>query len=239
VLIRRRAATGTIRNGDAKGVVEEGTKMKMRSFARRNGADSGKSKSTGTAFVTTLGVAALVTTALAAPAEATSYKVWDRVANCESSGNWHINTGNGFYGGVQFSSSTWAAYGGHKYASEANGATRMEQIEVARRVLQAQGPGAWPVCGPRAGLTRSSGHATSARLPSVAGAHHSARTVHKHKHTHKKSHKHTYVVHSGDTLSSIARKHHVHGGWRALYKANRSHLSNPNVLRVGQHLTLP
>jgi transglycosylase-like protein len=120
-----------------------------------------------------LGAAAVAATVAATPANAytPSYvAVWDRVASCESSGNWHINTGNGYYGGVQFSSSTWAAYHGHKYASQASSATKAEQIEVARRVLAAQGPGAWPVCGPRAGLTRSSGAATSAALPSSDGA---------------------------------------------------------------------
>jgi LysM repeat protein len=224
--------------------------MTSRFAAPEDGVESSStsaSRRTATVLVTTIGAAALATTALAAPANAAAkYAVWDRVANCESSGNWHINTGNGFYGGVQFSSSTWGAYGGHKYAGQANHATRIEQIEVARRVLDAQGPGAWPVCGPRAGLTRSSGHATSTRLPSHAGhtvqAHKATKKKHKAKHhVVKHAHKHhaTYTVHSGDTLSSIARKHHVHGGWHALYRANKSHIHNPNVLHVGQKLTLP
>ncbi|WP_067693351.1 transglycosylase family protein [Nocardia jejuensis] len=69
---------------------------------------------------------------------------WDAVAQCESGGNWSINTGNGYYGGLQFTPSTWAANGGT--GSPAN-ASREEQIRVAENVLATQGPGAWPVCG--------------------------------------------------------------------------------------------
>jgi resuscitation-promoting factor RpfA len=110
-----------------------------------------------TAVVAVLGATA-VATAVATPAHAISRStVWDRVARCESSGNWHINTGNGFYGGLQFTASTWAGFGGHRFAPQANRATRVQQIAVARRVLAVQGPRAWPVCGPRAGLTRRAG----------------------------------------------------------------------------------
>jgi LysM repeat protein len=196
------------------------------------------------ALTTALGAAAAATMTLAAPAEAApSNAVWDRVAKCESGNRWHINTGNGFYGGVQFSSSTWSAYHGRKYAHQANKASRVEQIEVARRVLKAQGPGAWPVCGPRAGLTKKSGRATSTALPKVAGkttpAKHKAKARKVRAAPAKKSRAHTYRVHSGDTLSKIARKYHIKGGWRALYRANHTHLSNPNRLKVGQRLTLP
>src|ERR1700727_917952 len=72
---------------------------------------------------------------------------WDRVAACESGGNWGINTGNGYHGGLQFSQGTWAAHGGGEFASSANQATRDQQIAVAERVLATQGRGAWPVCG--------------------------------------------------------------------------------------------
>ncbi len=85
--------------------------------------------------------------------------VWDKVAQCESGGNWSINTGNGYYGGLQFSRSTWTAFGGGQYATTANKATKAEQIAVAKRTLHTQGPGAWPVCGKRAGLTRANGGA--------------------------------------------------------------------------------
>ena len=72
---------------------------------------------------------------------------WDAVAQCESGGNWSINTGNGFYGGLQFTEQTWLAYGGGQYASSANQASQAQQIAVAQRVLAGQGIGAWPVCG--------------------------------------------------------------------------------------------
>ena len=85
--------------------------------------------------------------ALAAHAAAAPDSEWDRVASCESGGNWGINTGNGYHGGLQFSQGTWAAHGGGEYATSANQATRDQQIAVAERVLATQGRGAWPVCG--------------------------------------------------------------------------------------------
>ena len=176
----------------------------------------------------------------ASGAEASSNGVWDRVAHCESTNNWHINTGNGFYGGLQFSQSTWAGYHGGKYAPRADLATRLEQIEVARRVLAAQGPYAWPVCGPRAGLTRSSGHATSTALPNIAGQPTKAVHVHHAKRHHAAHHAgHRYRVRPGDSLSKIAAQLHVHGGWHALWKQNRHAVPNPNLLRVGQLLHVP
>ena len=72
---------------------------------------------------------------------------WDRVAGCESGGNWAINTGNGYHGGLQFSPSTWSGHGGGEYAPAAYQATKEEQIAVAERVLASQGKGAWPSCG--------------------------------------------------------------------------------------------
>ncbi len=72
---------------------------------------------------------------------------WAAIAACESGGNWSTNTGNGFYGGLQFSQGTWLAYGGGAYAPTASGASASQQIAVAQRVLAGQGIGAWPVCG--------------------------------------------------------------------------------------------
>ncbi|MFE6871346.1 transglycosylase family protein [Kitasatospora sp. NPDC057692] len=103
------------------------------------------------AAVAALPVAGLVT---ATSASAASVSTWDAVAQCESGGNWAINTGNGFYGGLQFTSSTWAAFGGTAYAPQANLATKAQQIAVAEKVLASQGPGAWPVCSVKAGLTK-------------------------------------------------------------------------------------
>ena len=78
--------------------------------------------------------------------------VWRRIAFCESNGRWHINTGNGYYGGLQFTQSTWLAYGGGAYAPRADLASRAAQVAVARRVVRGQGWGAWPVCSARAGV---------------------------------------------------------------------------------------
>ena len=92
--------------------------------------------------------------ALAGQAGAATDGEWDQVARCESGGNWAINTGNGYHGGLQFSSGTWASHGGGQYAPAANMATKEEQIAVAERVLASQGKGAWPVCGgPLSGST--------------------------------------------------------------------------------------
>jgi len=174
----------------------------------------------------------------AAPANAASISTWDRVANCESSGNWGINTGNGYYGGLQFSLSTWRAYGG---SGMPQNASKMEQIRIAEKVLAGQGWGAWPVCSIKA-------HASGG--PST----HSASVVHKSTtHKAKKAVKHsavrhhsavklsgkTYTVKSGDTLSKIATKKHVNGGWHRLFAANTSRVSNANLIFVGQILRLP
>ena len=85
--------------------------------------------------------------ALAGQAQAAPDSEWDQVARCESGGNWAINTGNGYQGGLQFSAGTWAAHGGTQYAPAANMATKDQQIAIAEHVLATQGRGAWPVCG--------------------------------------------------------------------------------------------
>ena len=77
---------------------------------------------------------------------------WDEVAACESGGDWSINTGNGYYGGLQFNSGTWRAYGGTKYASRADLATRAQQIDIAKKVQANQGWGAWPSCTSQLGI---------------------------------------------------------------------------------------
>jgi len=81
--------------------------------------------------------------------------VWDRLARCESSGNWAIDTGNGYYGGLQFDDSTWRAYGGTEFAPRADRATRAQQISVATRVRDDRGGyGSWPACARKLGLPR-------------------------------------------------------------------------------------
>jgi nucleoid-associated protein YgaU len=175
----------------------------------------------------------------AAPANAASISTWDRVAQCESSGNWSINTGNGYYGGLQFSLSTWRAYGGTGLPNEAS---KMTQINIAEKVLAGQGWGAWPVCSIKAGATggpstHSAGvvhESTTHKARKHAATHHAA----KHYAAVKLSGK-TYTVKSGDTLSKIALKKHVDGGWHRLFAANTSRVSNPNLIFVGQILRLP
>jgi len=187
--------------------------------------------------------AATVVGGIATGGSAKAASVWDRVAQCESGGNWHINTGNGYYGGLQFVQSTWVGYGGRAFASRADRATRAEQIAIAQRVLASQGPGAWPVCSRRAGLTRANGGATVEPV--------SRSTVRKPVTTKKKVvKKKTYAgtntakgakitVRSGDTLGKLAARYHVSGGWKALWKANGARVTNPNLLFVGQTLRLP
>ncbi|MFF4368503.1 transglycosylase family protein [Streptomyces sp. NPDC001594] len=121
---------------------------------------SGKGKhrrgSKAVRIVTLAGVAGVAVAAplmAAGSASAATVSEWDKVASCESGGNWSINTGNGYYGGLQFSASTWAAYGGKAYAAQANQATKSQQIAIAEKVLKGQGKGAWPSCG--VGLSNS------------------------------------------------------------------------------------
>ena len=119
------------------------------------------------AALTAAATGSLFVGALLSPTAAGAWDVavWSKVAACESSGNWAINTGNGYYGGLQFSPSTWKAFGGHEYAPNAHQATQAQQIAVARRTLYAQGPGAWPTCGRRAGLTKDNGGADPKAQP--------------------------------------------------------------------------
>jgi len=85
------------------------------------------------------------------PAPTGGTGAWDRIAACESGGNWAANTGNGYYGGLQFDHGTWAAYGGTAYANNANGASKAQQIAIAEKVKADRGGyGAWPVCGKKA-----------------------------------------------------------------------------------------
>lgn len=90
--------------------------------------------------------------ATAAPSDAVTAKTWQRLAMCESSGRWHINTGNGYYGGLQISAGTWRAYGGRHFASLPNRASKSQQTTVATRIKRHQGWRAWPSCSARIGL---------------------------------------------------------------------------------------
>jgi resuscitation-promoting factor RpfA len=108
-------------------------------------------------------------TALSAPATAAPVSTWDALAQCESTGNWSINSGNGYYGGLQFSPSTWRAFGGSGMPHQAS---KAEQIRVAENTLAAQGWGAWPACSAKLGLygTPSKANVTTQSVDSNAAA---------------------------------------------------------------------
>jgi nucleoid-associated protein YgaU len=196
----------------------------------------------GLAALGTAGTAALLGTSSAAQAK--SSVNWDAIAQCESSGNWHINTGNGYYGGLQFSRSTWSAYGGGRYASTANNASRTEQIAIAEKVLGSQGIGAWPVCGKKAGsgtsykVSGAAEHKTTthkkAKKAKAATTPRKTKATSVSPTTGKK-----YTVRSGDTLSKIAAAKSVRGGWHTLYANNKSVVGgNPNLIMPGEVLAL-
>jgi hypothetical protein len=105
-----------------------------------------------TAFLATALALPLSATAFNGQASAASLSTWERLAQCESGGNWKANTGNGFYGGLQFADRTWDGHGGEKYAPKAHRATKKQQIRIAERVLRTQGWGAWPACSSKLGL---------------------------------------------------------------------------------------
>ncbi|MFF9854039.1 peptidoglycan DD-metalloendopeptidase family protein [Streptomyces litmocidini] len=192
----------------------------------------------------------------AGAAHAASLDVWEKVASCESSSSWHINTGNGYFGGLQFSQSTWERYGGTHYAPRADLASKDQQIAIAERVLKGQGPGAWPSCGPRAGLARGgespdvaalratkaepAGHGNAVRAASLPGQRVlPEQAAHRASPTTVPTVREMYTVTPGDSLSEIARDEHVKGGWQRLYETNRSVVGDdPDLIHPGQRLTL-
>lgn len=188
-------------------------------------------------------MSALGVTLAATPASAASTSTWDKIASCESGGDWHIDTGNGYYGGLQFSASTWRGYGGSGLASDAS---KSEQIRIAEKVLASQGWGAWPTCSARYGLYGKTGSIRTSSSRSHATVKH--HTVHRVTHAvhHRARHAahvtlsgKTYTVRAGDTLARIAAKLHVSGGWQRLADANANSVSDPNLIYVGQVLHLP
>ncbi|SCK39974.1 transglycosylase family protein [Streptomyces sp. WMMB 322] len=172
-------------------------------------------------------------------ANAASVDTWDKVAQCEASGNWSMNSGNGYYGGLQFTPGTWSANGGTEYAPRADQATKQEQIRVAEKVLDSQGPGAWPSCGPKAGLSRDSAAPDlSGDSAEKSGRAKKAAKADKAKKDGPKSGE-KYTVVPGDTLSGIARDHDTKGGWQKLYQVNRKTVgSDPDLIHPGQKLSL-
>jgi nucleoid-associated protein YgaU len=207
------------------------------------------------AAISVAGLALSATAATAATPTAASTSTWDALAQCESGGNWSINTGNGYSGGLQFSQSTWAAHGG---TGSAASASREQQIAVAQNVQASQGWGAWPACAAKLGLTGGPSAAPApAQVPVQAPAapvrsvpvqavpvqaapvqaapvqaapRHAAPVALSGA---------TYTVQSGDSLSKIAQTLNIAGGWRTLADANAGTISDPNLVLVGQVLQLP
>ncbi|MEU5772505.1 transglycosylase family protein [Streptomyces venezuelae] len=217
------------------------------------------------AGVTGAAVAAPLMAAGSASAATTSE--WDAVAQCESGGNWSINTGNGYYGGVQFSASTWSAYGGTKYAPTADKASKAQQIEIAEKVLAGQGKGAWPSCGVGlSGASPSTGGGSQEQAPQQKAEPQPQQTQQQaapqqqqaapkpqpkpQPQTESKKTVETptgktvkkgdgeYKVKTGDTLSKIAQAEHVKGGWHKVYKLNGDIIDNADMIYPGQQLHL-
>lgn len=160
---------------------------------------------------------------------------WDAIAQCESSGNWHANTGNGYYGGLQFTLQTWKANGG--LGNPAN-ASKAEQIRVAENVVSSQGLSAWPECGVEA--------------YSHLKTHYSApKPVKKPKTGSWTSHNHRpksgicmddvsrgpYLVRPGDNLTRIGRKFNV--TWKMIYRDRDNNIKNPNLIYPNEILCIP
>ncbi|MFI0503862.1 transglycosylase family protein [Streptomyces albogriseolus] len=183
----------------------------------------------------------------AGSAQAADVATWEKVAACESTGNWDINTGNGYYGGLQFSQSTWEAFGGTRYAPRADLATEDQQIAIAEKVLDGQGPGAWPTCSVRAGLTRDGAGPDirpAADRSDRTAVRDDRRTTVEDVRPHttpqaRAGRAEMYTVVRGDTLSGIAEQERVRGGWQGLYEANRSTIgADPDLILPGQRLKL-
>jgi resuscitation-promoting factor RpfA len=179
------------------------------------------------ATTATLAAAVAAPVAMAAPAHGASDATWNELAQCESSGDWHINTGNGYYGGLQFSDQTWDAFGGEQYAASADDATRSQQIDIAEEVLATQGWGAWPACSAELGLDRADAAGEPSRSGGRAPVSNGGGS----------SSGGDYTVQSGDTLSKIAREQGI--SWRALWQANDEEISDPHLIFIGQELDLP
>lgn len=182
---------------------------------------------------------------------------WERVANCESNGNWHVNTGNGYFGGLQFDQSTWRANGGLAFAPRPDLASREDQITVARRLAERRGLSPWPVCGARAVGGR--GHETTRDHETTRG--HQATRDHETTRGHEATRGHErdtvlpppaqapapapaedgqWTVREGDTLDQLAAALAVPGGWPALYALNRSAIGDdPDLIQPGLVLRLP
>lgn len=204
------------------------------------------------ATVAAISAAGLALSATAANAT-TSTSTWDALAQCESGGNWATNTGNGYSGGLQFSASTWSAYGGTGSAADAS---REQQIAVAEQVQASQGWGAWPSCAAQLGLSGGgTGTAPTQSVPvqsapvqsaPVQSAPVQAAPVQAAAQLPAAKHAtavalsgETYTLQAGDTLSIVADKLGIAGGWQHLADANLDTISDPNLVFEGQVIQLP
>ena len=187
-------------------------------------------------------VAMVVAEPFIAHADSASGVNWDAIAACESGGNWATNTGNGFYGGLQFTSSTWRAYGGQ---GAPQNASREQQIAVAERVRQGQGLGAWPVCGRYAFDGGSHQVRPVVSKPAPAPKHTVPAPVGSPKPVVRPDilmgpelypGGTSYTAAAGDTLASIADGYQVPGGWQRLAELN--HISDPDLIYPGQVLNI-
>ncbi|MCC3268801.1 transglycosylase family protein [Arthrobacter gengyunqii] len=220
----------------------------------------------------------------AAPSQAADTSTWDALAQCESGGNWGINTGNGFSGGLQFLPSTWAAYGG---TGDPASASREQQIAVAERVLAGQGWGAWPACSAKLGLSGGATGSVSTQSQTTVPEQTQQYTAPEQTQQYTAPQPtqeyvaeapvqpevqvapeavvpetpvlpeaqvqelapvqtpapavsgETYIIQPGDTLSTIAEKLGIEGGWQALYNANADSIIHHDLIFTGQVLQLP
>ncbi|MDJ0460446.1 transglycosylase family protein [Streptomyces sp. H27-C3] len=201
----------------------------------------------------------------ASSASAASVETWDAVAQCESGGNWSIDTGNGYSGGLQFSPSSWAAAGGTQYAPSAAQASKSQQIAAAERLLDLQGPGAW-ACAGAGGLTNdgvdpnvdTSGSQKqaepqqeqeqqqeqqqaaprAAEQPASRSEVRSAPKAESKPAAPIKKGDGEYKVKAGDTLGKIATAEKVKGGWDKVFELNKDIVTDADVIYPGQQLHL-
>ncbi|MFE2107210.1 transglycosylase family protein [Kitasatospora sp. NPDC059463] len=177
---------------------------------------------------------------------------WDRVAACESSGNWRINSGNGYFGGLQFDQPTWRENGGLAYAPRADLASREQQIAVADNLAARRGLSPWPVCGTRAARTSERPPVKTRPAEKKAPAERKAPVEKEETTTAPGTSAETsaapppadgsgiWTVVPGDTLESIADRFGIPGGWPVLYERNRTLLGeDPDLIQPGQDLVLP
>src|SRR6478735_4412615 len=174
------------------------------------------------AAVSIAGVALSASAANAAVPTTAPASTWDSLAQCESGGNWATNTGNGYAGGLQFSASTWAAHGGTGSPANASRAQQRGGAAAPQSVATAQRPAATPVA--------AKAPARYAPQAAVPAPRHVAPVAVSGQ---------TYTIRSGETLSTIAGKLNIAGGWHALADANTATISNPHLVFPGQVLQLP